>query len=308
MGDTNDKLRDPALRIAKAIELISKSCNSTGGVQRDLLAEYEAIQGWIWLPSLYSVIEQGLKLIVQSYGTAHGRGHRLTKAYDNLKSKHKEHLRNAYKAYVSLHDYIPHKKIRDFLNQIDTGPDVGGKLQDGYTAWRYFLLDGFPKKASDQPRNSVGAMLEIATAIRCILEDEFIRSKRSASPTNVIGRLHNALHRRMFRMATDYCSDASIQEKVVSGKEELIDHFQHGYSNLYQILTENVDYVIQFLSRSVIGPGFTPAGGELGRLSEFMKGYDREGFLQFAIKVKEGERSFPNHTFYQVTKDSGSGE
>ena len=289
-----NKLWYPAVRIAKATELIARSYNSTGGVKRDMVAEYEAIQAWIWVPSLYSLIEQGMKLLTQSYGTTHGGGHRLTKAFFNLNKNHGGHLTSAYKAYVNLHDYIPIATIEEFLEQIDSGSYVKKKYQDGYTAWRYVLLDGFPAETSDQPKTSIGAMLEIATAIRYILEDEFIRGEPLAKSANVTVRLWFALHNKFIRIAQVHCSKPEVQARI-QGEGRLEEDTQHSYLQSHDILVQHMDYVIDYL-QGLVGSLYRPmhAGGILDELCEFMKSLDRENFLQYAIRVKQGGRAFPN--------------
>ena len=289
-----DKLWYPAVRIAKATELIARSYNSTGGVKRDMIAEYEAIQAWIWIPSLYSVIEQGMKLLTQSYGTKHSRGHRLTRAFSNLNKNHGGHLANAYKAYVNLHDYIPIPTIEEFLRKLDSGQYVKNKYQDGYTAWRYVLLDGFPTKRSEQPKTSIGAMIEISRAIRYILEDEFIRGGSLAKPANVTVRLWSALHNKFIRIAQGHCLNPEVQSRI-QGDGSLEEETQNSYLQSHDILVQRVDYVIDYLQGhvgSLYGP--THAGGILDELCEFMKRLDRENFLQYAIRVKQGGRAFPN--------------
>ena len=173
----------------------------SGGVAPDLAPDYEGIQGWIWVPSAYSAIEQGLKLLIQSHTGDRGWGHRLGRLYEKLNCKHKILLDRTYEGYVELHSYIPHRTLKPFLDQLDVGARGDGGKQDGYTTWRYFLLEGFPEDRKRQPRVSIGGMLEVARGIRYILEDEFIGEKDEIEYPNVTGRLWLALHQEMFEMA-----------------------------------------------------------------------------------------------------------
>ncbi len=285
---SDNHLRPAYMRTAEAISALSKMYNKSGGVAPDMAPDYEGIQGWVWVPSAYSAIEQGLKLLIQFHTGKSGWGHRLSRLYEKLSEKHKETLDRTYEGYVELHSYIPLRTLKPFLDQLDVGARGDGGRQGGYTTWRYFLLEGFPEDSARQPKVSIGAMLEVARGIRYILEDEFIRLKDEVEYPNVTRRLCRALHEEMFEMANT----------LMEGQGGRKDRFQSIYSGISRLITENVEYAIRFLH-----PGNSPhpgisrdqIPGELRKICKFMRGYDRENFFQYLVKVQEGRLEIPNY-------------
>ena len=290
-------LFDPAARTSEAIEMLSSMYNKSGGINPDCVSDYEGIQLWIWVPSSYSAIEQGLKLFIHARSGDPGWGHRLSDLYDDLHDEHREILDKAYGSYVQLHSYIPIQDLKSFLDLLDVGPPKkkGKGDQDGYTTWRYFLIDGFPKKEENQPRVSIGAMLEVAWAIRYILEKEIILEQDEIDPPNIIPRLYEVLHNKMFDMAN----------QLYSGD---VDSFQKKYSGIHDLIIRHIGYIVQSLH-----PGESPhhpvpffeeqVPDELREICKFMRKYDRENFLQYFMKVHEGKLHVPNHTFYSENDD-----
>lgn len=283
---------NPEIRTSEAIKMLSRAYNKFGGVAPDMAPDYNGIQAWIWVPSLYSAIEQGLKFLVRSHTGDSGWGHRLSNLYDSLSDKHRDQLNNAYEKYIELHDYIPYKTLKPFLDRLDVGPPGKGKSQkdqDGYTTWRYFLLDGFPKEEKIQPRVSIGAMLEVAVFIGFILEDEFISEGGEIESVYVFGRLYSDLHSEMFHLAN-------------SG--EGVEKFKATYLLINRLITNYIDQVINFLrpgedreSHPYFPYERISEDQYLLKICQFMRGRDRENYHQYMMKVRNGKLHIPNHKF-----------
>lgn len=123
-------------------------------VQQDMFAESNAIAAWSTVTCSYSGIEQAMKCLLRMRDIKYPKNHYIDKLFQYLSPEEKEALRVSYGIYRSLHDYIPPETVDCFLNAID----------DGYTAWRYFLLDG-----KVPPTTHPGTMLEIWSALKDIL-------------------------------------------------------------------------------------------------------------------------------------------
>ena len=245
----------------------------------------------MWVPSLYSAIEQGFKLLIQFHQGNPGRRHLLSDLYDKLDAIHKRHIEDAYEGYVELYDG-PYSKIKKFLDRIDVGPPrEGQRHQDGYTTWRYLLLEGFPQEEEVQPRVSIGAMLEIARAIGHILRHFIIREEVVKFPT-IIVRLHEALAGEMREIADGYCRRPEIEEAVDSG-QEWSHHFWIGYSRVRSLVNRNIGFFIDVLSPRSQHERAPEGAGDLKRVGEFMRGFDRENFLQYCLKVQAGTLCIP---------------
>lgn len=132
-------------------------------IQRDMVAEYDAIAAWGTVTCCYSGIEQAMKCLLQMRGAyidkpqskGGHRHHDIGKLFQDLASDEKDILSVSYAIYRSLHDYIPPETVDSFLQAID----------DGYPTWRYFLLEG-----EMPPTTHPGAMLEIWSALSDILK------------------------------------------------------------------------------------------------------------------------------------------
>lgn len=291
-----EDLRAPARRIAHAVARLSGLYNMSGGVVPELAREFEAIQLWLWVPSLYSAIEQGMKLLIRSRQRAPGRNHRLQELYDRLHPTDREYLEEAYTSYAELNGRLPYSTVRCFLDRLDVGPRRDGRNQDGHTTWRYYLLEGWPQDETEQPRVSLGAMLEIAGVIGHILDQFAIWPEDVVYPT-VSERLHTFLDREMQYIAWRYCERLEIREVVRGGGQAWINHMQESYSNTRRLLSQNTRYLIECLSpdRADIEPYETCK--DLKHICVFMRECDRENYLHYCLKVKEGRHCLPDHKF-----------
>ena len=288
----------PAYRISDAIELLEKAYNRSGGVVPDPAPDYEGVQAWMWVPSLYSAIEQGFKLLIQVGGMKPAYGHRLGDLYRRLSSAHKRDFDDAFAGYIELHDGIPYRAIEPFLGRVDVGArGEDGRDQDGYTTWRYLLLEGFPKNEAKQPRVSIGAMLEIARAIGHILR-QLINNQDQGRFQTVIPRLDMALDGEMRQIADRDCQRPEIEEAIHEDGQDFLGHFQTSYSNTHSLIIRNIGVIIEFLSLSIRhGEPFGELTENLKRVCEFMKGSDRENYLRYCSKVREGKLSIPHRKF-----------
>ena len=159
------KFRHPAHRIMAARKLMHRSYHENS-IQPDFSAEYEAIAAWSSVTCSYSGVEQAMKCLLQMQGTyidkpLHKGGHRhhdIGKLFKDLAPEEQEVVRVSYRIYRSLHSYIPPETVDCFLDGID----------EGYQAWRYFLLDG--RKPEEWPKTHPGATLEIWSALTDIIQ------------------------------------------------------------------------------------------------------------------------------------------
>ena len=127
-------------------------------IQRDMIAEYDAIAAWGTVTCCYSGIEQAMKCLLEMRGAFKRKKHWhhcIGKLFRELASEEQDVLRVSYAKYRSLHDYIPPETVDSFLDAIDAG----------YETWRYFLLEG-----EMPPTTHPGAMLEIWSALSDILQ------------------------------------------------------------------------------------------------------------------------------------------
>ncbi len=281
------------MELAPDLERFARSYNKSGGIVPDAAPHYDAIQAWIWVPSMYSSIEQGMKLLIKNHTGSHpGDGHRLSKLYKHLSDRHKEILDKTYKAFLKLHSYIPHPDLQSFLHQIDIGVryenEEKEKDQDGYTTWRYFLLEGFPEDQGKMPKVSIAAMLEIARGIGYILENGLVSKKNEIESPYVIGRIYGDLHGEMFVMANDAGS---------------IDHVQARYYKIRNLLIDNIRFVLRYLSPGDIRnhpyfPSTLNIDKDLLRICKFMRNLDRENYYQYFTNVSSGTFHLPCSKFY----------
>ena len=145
-------------RLAEAVSFQRRQLNEHP-IRRDVFAESEAVANWPFVIVSYQLIEQSFKCLLDLRGIEHSRGgfkgHWI---YDELFEKFnhcdKNTIHRSYKAYRSLHDYIPLRTADDFLKNIGRS----------YSNWRYFLLDGGQVSTTHR-----GAMIEIANATTDLL-------------------------------------------------------------------------------------------------------------------------------------------
>ena len=176
VGDSgsDDKYLWPITWVTEAVDQMRSRWNTAPDIKRDFVAEYEALQGWFWIPNCYSLMEQAFKLLwavrngappagfkdyLQELHRHSSLSHDLGFIYSELSSADRKEIERAFSAYQMLHDYIPVGTAEQLTERI------GGC---GYTQWRYFLLQG----GSGLPTTEIGAMIEIASAAAGILERE----------------------------------------------------------------------------------------------------------------------------------------
>ena len=153
---------NPTNRIIRA-RMLTHDRYHEHSVQRDIIAEFEALVAWEAITCSYSGIEQAMKCLLKMRGTyidkekRHGghRHHYIGQLFTALAPEEQDVLRRSYAIYRSLHYYIPPKTADTFLDAIDSG----------YETWRYFLLEG-----KRPPTTHAGAMLEIWSALTDILQ------------------------------------------------------------------------------------------------------------------------------------------
>lgn len=143
-------------------------------VQQDIYAEYENLNAWMPVTCLYSLIEQSFKVLKDLRGNSADippqYRHNLSHLFDLLKSGDKNFIRESYKEFQSLHNYItiqdkPLASVDEFLEQM--GSD--------YTSWRYIPNEG---SEGVKGKVSVYAMIEIVSAAIDILMRETVGSNQ----------------------------------------------------------------------------------------------------------------------------------
>ena len=134
-------------------------------VQQDRSAEYENLNAWMPVNSLYPLIEQSFKVLndfrKNSAKIPHKYQHNLSYLFCLLESGDKDFIRERYKEFQSLHNYItiqdkPLTSVDEFLEQM--GSD--------YISWRYIPNEG---SETIKGKVSVYAMIEIVSAAIDIL-------------------------------------------------------------------------------------------------------------------------------------------
>ncbi len=171
----------PAWRLTEAHRLATRRFHEDP-LHRDWIAEYDAIQHWELITITYSGIEQAMKCLLEMRGKTYPRGtegHKIGKLFHELASEEQAFVSHYYSVYKSLHDYIPPDTAEDFLKCIG----------NGYTKWRYFLLDGPP-----MPTTNTGAMLETWAALVGKLT---AKAFTNHGPYTVKHRLHDQLFQRV---------------------------------------------------------------------------------------------------------------
>lgn len=128
-------------------------------LQPDLAAEYMNATAWLWLNTLYPLVEQFLKTLVATHPDNKTNefpwGHALTKPFRELSNSYKDKLRSGFNSVVyNYHGKVPFMDIESFFFHMDR--DDYGK--GGYQAWRYHPMYG-----GSPPKASVEAMIEIAS-------------------------------------------------------------------------------------------------------------------------------------------------
>ena len=237
---------EPAFRLCTAIDLIEESWNRSDGIRRDLIKEYEGVQAWLWVPNLYQLIEQSLKLLLQYKNQAPGPIHRLKDLYSRLDPDYTGTLDEVYIGYRDLYEYLPDKRLEAFLERADRGKGN----ETGYTTWRYLLLEGFPAQETESPTMHIGAMLEISVALRSIIRREIILEDKGIKPISIISRIEQSLISEFSLIATNYCSRDEIQAKVQSELAILPEIHCERMKYCRDLLLRNLFWAVGYMTSS----------------------------------------------------------
>ena len=125
-------------------------------VQGDFIPDQRTLNVWPHMTMTYSLLEQSLKAVVNSLNSNYSveemkkDSHRLCRTYQRLDSDVLDSLRDGYRAFQSLHNYISYMRLDEFMAAID----------NDYVKWRYFPLQGW--KNGTPGKNSAAAMLEVS--------------------------------------------------------------------------------------------------------------------------------------------------
>ena len=127
-------------------------------VQQDICAEYENLNAWMPVTCLYSLIEQSFKVLKDLRGNSdNNRSHNLSDLFGLLEAGDRNFIRERYKEFQSLHNYIAIP---------DKSPSTIGEAMGDYEIdlhikykWKYKLLDG-QKKNNGKSVDSVDEFLE----------------------------------------------------------------------------------------------------------------------------------------------------
>lgn len=139
-------------------------------LHKDMSAEYENLNAWMPVTCLYSLIEQSFKVLKDLRGNSDNirpqHQHDLSHLFGLLKPGDKDFIRERYKEFQSLHNYIsfqdkPLTSVDKFLEQM--GSD--------YISWRYIPNEG---SEGIKGKVSIYAMIEIVSAAIDILMRETV--------------------------------------------------------------------------------------------------------------------------------------
>ena len=230
-------------RVSTGLDLTSNLWDKSPDIKSDLVADYEALQAWGWVPTCYSLIEQAFKLL---WGTREDvpvkkvkeelrktlgkwkEAYNLTILFGMLTPDDQKGIDIAYRAYRKLHDYIPIPTVKEFLKEIGTG----------YVGWRYILMDG----TEGIPSTHIGAMLEIARACVRILKIKHLGG--NGFPTVEV-RTKKALHDAVVREVNDY---ADNQKEQYPDDVEFLEVFVCRMKYVDNLLNKKSDLVYKILS------------------------------------------------------------
>ena len=159
---------------------LREACRITRGfvamhpVKRDVIPRYEAVQAWALVAPLYSGVEQALKLLLLAAPDEQftlpqlktDYGHDLKKLYSALNADDRAHIELHFREHWSLYGYNTHGANITTAEQFIA--HINGASQDGFFAWRYFLIDETMKMPSTSPLT----MSEIWDATCCCIQNE----------------------------------------------------------------------------------------------------------------------------------------
>ena len=156
-------------------------------VKPDLFPKFMAAQAWPLVAPLYNGIEQAFKMLLLTpsdprftlkrpkdlpEGTDLKNlknkpyGHNLQALYDELSDDDRDHIERHFQEHWSLHQYDTRGANITTAEQFIT--HINGPSQDGFFAWRYFLIDETVKL----PSVSLLTMSEIWDATCCCISNE----------------------------------------------------------------------------------------------------------------------------------------
>ena len=234
-------------RVAEGFELTRERWDKSPDIQMDMVAEYEALQAWVWIPSCYSLIEQALKLLWATREDIpvekvkdelintlprRAQAHDLNVLFEKLKLDDREKIDHAYRAYQSLHDYIPISTVKEFLSAIG----------DGYARWRYLLLEG----PEGIPTTHIGAMLEIAGACVTILTNEHFTDHGFHT---VDQRIDRTVREAINGEVRHYVMDCQRHESLGTGKLSAI--YKDRMEYVGELLNNNLSLAYAILSDGI---------------------------------------------------------
>ena len=169
----------------------------------DWFAETERARAWPLVITLYSGIEQGLKILaaiekVMTIEELKKYNHGLESVWKDVGEAEREIIEEHYEQFVSLHDYIPIQNAGDLLRHLSCGRE--GKSGKGYNEWRYCMLESLEegKNAATQP-TSIEAMMQIWDSITDAMELAH-RGKKQPGPAEKLARkVRQAWQKHMIR-------------------------------------------------------------------------------------------------------------
>ena len=182
-----------ANRLIKARHQVSRAYHEHP-LSRDVFPEEDAVVVWSTVTLSYSGIEQAIKCLLQMRdkyideprrkdGDKH---HFIGRLFQRLAEEEKHVLHFSFSIYRSLHDYIPVDTADAFLEAID----------EGYEAWRYFLLEGDMKRPL---KTHPGAMIEVWSALTDIIWARQFTNHGLNTVKDRIGERIREINREVFR-------------------------------------------------------------------------------------------------------------
>ena len=253
-----------------------KNWNQSVSFHHDLDPDYRAVQAWMWVPNCYQLIEQSLKLLLRRKNQGKSNGHRLSPLYSSLDNAHKGLLEQSYSGYFQLHPYLSESTLESFLKCADRGKKYKGKEHDGYTTWRYLLLEGFPLDENEAPLIDIGAMIEISFALCEIIQVEVMDNEVCSSIEPVIQRIERALSEIFHSLEFD-----SIGRKCPGLPEKSWQYYR-------DLMSRNLLWVRCYLkssSRPELSQYHTAI---LEEICSELKSHHRYNFLQYINLLESG--------------------
>ena len=255
-------------RLTSAVRFQRKQLNEFP-IQRDFFAESEAIACWPFVVSSYHLMEQSFKCLLQLRGIEHARqgfkGHWIyEELFEKFSDNDKTAIRASYRAYRSLHNYIPPATSDNFLSSI-------GKA---YNNWRYFLLEG-----GEVPTTHLGAMIEIASVATDLLCADVFTDH---GVQTIDRRVRFSIDRWLRQRAWFKClADPSLDIGKVEIKD--LNNWLSGYSNIIDAFADllRIDHA-QSLESIAILPSTREILKQAVRIARDDNDQDMQHFLRRA--------------------------